>query len=155
MTARLSSRLVSVSLLDAQICVENIRYVSPIIVETDILQCKKYGKTQEACLYVPQSADIKYQFVDNDTAVDFSTVTAAVFRVWDSVSSTSTQRITKSIGSGIVIAADNKINVNLSNSDTSIAPNTYRFELWVETSSGNILLKYGKFVVEDTRNYDS
>lgn len=116
---------------------------------------RTYNKRQEIDLYVHQAEDISIAFNDTGASTDFSTLSAVTFDVWDSITTGSTNRITKSLSSGISITDTDTITVVLTSTNTNIAAQRYRFELWVTTASGTQhLLRDGDFVVEDTRKYD-
>lgn len=159
MATKLPNGLVSkVPLIYPKTC--PISPLSPrlVVVPTSILDCnvsKPYGKTKEVDLYVPQGADRVYQFDDTSSDPVFDNLSTVTFIVWDSISSGSTARITKSLDSGIVIVDVDKINVTLTGTDTNITPGIYWFEIWVTVIEGSrYLLKLGKFIIEDTRNND-
>lgn len=158
MTVKLSNGLVAASGISNKTCTISPLVARTVVVPTSIKDCnvsRPYGKTKEVTLYVPQGADRIYQFNDTSDDIVFDSLSAATFIVWDSISSGSTARISKSIGSGVTVAADDKINVTLTGTDTNISASTYWFELWVTLTSGEKhLLKLGSFIIEDTRNND-
>ena len=114
-----------------------------------------YGKTKEADLYTPQGASRVWNFNDINTAVDFTTLTAATFDVWDSVETASTNRISKTLGAGVTLTDSDTVTVEVSDTDSNIAAGVYWFELWVTTAgSDRYLLKFGDYHIEDTRKND-
>lgn len=158
MSLRLSSGLVAASLLENKTCPVLFNGYAVIVVPINFRECnvnKPYGKLKEVDLYLPQGADRIFQFDDLSDDINYGSASAITFDVWDSITAASTNRITKSIGSGIDTPSDDKINVTITGTDSNITAQRYRYELWATTStSDRYLLKAGDFYIEDTRKYD-
>lgn len=162
MTLRLSNRLLVSSNIENKACPIPVSYASSgldTLVDIDFRSCtvgKKYGQKRPISIYVVQNSDAIFQFTDIDDSVVYSSASNITFDVWDSVNSISTNRISKtSAASEITTPDDHIINVTLTDSDTSIDPGSYYFELWVVTNAGSqYRLRYGDFIVQDSRSYD-
>lgn len=137
--------------LDIKVCAVGVRLVETIIVRVSVLACCIYK--EKIC--VAQNTD-KTVVLTDTTAADYTGITEAYFTIW-SGGIGGTQILQKTLtGGGIVIPADNKLQFDLSNTDTAIAPNVnYTWEAAIDTaSSKQQVIGQGRFVVSDTGTYD-
>lgn len=158
MTVLVSGRLVSASALDNKTCPVSVRWNTLFAVPINFKRCivtQPYGKFKKVDLYIPQGADQVFQFTDADDTADYSSISGATFDVWTSIDSGSTNTFTKTLGAGVSVVDNHKINVTITDTDSNITAQKYYFELWITTSAGlRYLLKYGDFYVQDTRKND-
>lgn len=159
MPLRLSSELVLANTAIVKSCPVTITTSDTTNVPINIRKCtltKRFGLSRPVSLYVDESSGVKISFDETDTDLDLGTLSGATFDVWDTSADGSSNQITKSLGSGIEIVNDSSLVVSLSSTDTDLPPTTYYFEFWVTLASSTpVRAKFGDFIVQNTRKYDS
>lgn len=145
-----SQRLHQVSGLDAAVCPVPVRLVSEYIVEVRMSSCCPY----KANFCLPQNTDANVRLRDLET-VDYGSISEAYFTVW-SGAGFATQTLQKTLtGGGITQPTDYELQVELSNTELSIAPGFYTWEAAVDTGSGlQKVIGQGRLRINDTGTFD-
>lgn len=103
---------------------------------------------------IPQSTDKTIILTDAAT-VDYAGINEAYFTVW-SGGVGGTQILQKTLtGGGIIVSADNQLQFDLTNVETTIPVANYTWEAAIDTASAKQqVIGQGRFVVSDTGTFD-